>query len=249
MSGRPGKRSARSTSSSATTSSRRGSLPRQVRHFAKELDGLLSKVLPKAPGIEVVPLDQRFLIKPKGTGDRPSVPLFIEGEHAGDLAFRYQCLLDSSGTYLAVSESMFALSLANDRKYVIRLEFLRDADRVPAAHVHVHAERGALSHLLSKAEHPTPHAMESLHIPLGGSYLRPSLEDFIQFLINECRFDSLAGWKEHIGDGRERWRRLQLAAMVGRVPSVAVEVLQDLGYQITAPAEPPADSLRALRDW
>jgi hypothetical protein len=75
--------------------------------------------------------------------------------------------------------------------------------RVPHAHIQVHAHRGALSYLLSLAEHRTPHETASLHIPVGGSRLRPCIEDLLQFLIDECGFDALDGWKERVESGSD----------------------------------------------
>jgi hypothetical protein len=105
------------------------------------------------------------------------------------------CELDSSGQWLAVQESTYNLLAILDRAPVLRIHYMRDQGSRPSAHVHVHGHRGALSHLLSQAGHDSPHDMSSLHIPVGGSRYRPCLEDFIQFLICECRFDSKDGWK------------------------------------------------------
>lgn len=119
----------------------------------------------------------------------------------------------------------------------------------PTAHVHFHGHRGALSNLLSQAGHDSPHDMSSLHLPLGGSRFRPCLEDFIQFLICECRFDAQPGWQKHVEAGRERWRCRQAAAVVRDVPEKAARVLRDLGYTVEAPDPPPANGEKALRNW
>ena len=159
------------------------------------------------------------------------------------------CQLDSVGKYLAVDESTFNLLAILDRAPVLRIHYLRDPGTRPTAHVHMHGHRGALSHLLSQAGHDSPHDMSSLHIPVGGSRFRPCLEDFIQFLICECRFDAQPDWRPHVEAGRERWRRRQAAAVVRDVPEEAARVLRDLGYTVEAPDPLPATQLKALRNW
>ena len=136
-----------------------------------------------------------------------------------------------------------------DRTPVLRFHYYREPRGKPAAHVHVHGHRGALTHLLSQSGHEKPHDISALHIPVGGARFRPCLEDFIQFLITECKFDAEPGWQHHVAEGRERWRRRQAAAVVRDVPEEAARVLRELGYKIEAPTPAPADVDKALRDW
>jgi hypothetical protein len=159
------------------------------------------------------------------------------------------CQLDSAGQYLAVAESSFNLLAALDRTPVIRIHYYRDPRGKPGAHIHVHGHRGALSHLLSQAGHDHPHDMASLHIPVGGSRFRPCLEDFIQFLICECKFDALPGWRGYVEAGRELWRCRQAGAVVRDVPEEAARVLRELGYTVEAPTPVPDASIKALHRW
>jgi len=159
------------------------------------------------------------------------------------------CQLDSLGQYLAVEESTFNLLAVLDRTPVFRVHYRHDSTVRPTAHVHVHGHRGALSHLLSQAGHDSPHDMSSLHIPFGGSRFRPCLEDFIQFLICECKFDAVSGWQTHVAAGRERWRRRQAAAVVRDVPEEAAQILRRLGYAVETPNPPPPTAVKALRNW
>lgn len=148
-----------------------------------------------------------------------------------------------------MEESTFNLLAVLDRAPVLRIHFRRESNVRPAFHVHFHGHRGALSHLLSQAGHEYPHDMSSLHIPVGGSRFRPCLEDFIQFLICECRFDAQLGWRKHVEAGRERWRCRQAAAVVRDVPEEAARVLRDLGYIVEAPDPLPMTADKALRNW
>ncbi|HET9081348.1 MAG TPA: hypothetical protein VFO01_12645 [Trebonia sp.] len=132
--------------------------------------------------------------------------MYVKGEHLADVELSIKCELDSSGQHLAVEESTFNLFAVLDRAPVLRVHYMRNQGSRPSAHVHLHGHRGALSHLLSRAGHEAPHDMSSLHIPVGGSRYPSCLEDFIQFLICECNFDSLPDWRIHVEAGREPWR-------------------------------------------
>lgn len=225
-----------------------GDLQHQVEEFGQETAGLLSAALPGLPDrpIEILHREDRYVIRP---GDIKGLPLYVQEEELAKLELSIACELDSIGRYLAVERSSFGLLAALDRTPVLRIDYRRDMYNAPAAHVQVHAHRGVLSHLLSRAGHPHPHDMSALHIPIGGARFRPCLEDFIQFLIAECRFDSLAGWQDCVRDGRARWRRRQTAAVTRDMPEEAARVLRELGYKVESPDPPPSDRQKALHNW
>ena len=226
-------------------------LVEKARSFAEETASLLEGVLPHPPPMDVLRHRDRYVIRPGGeSSDDPAVvPLFIAGQRTASLQITFLCRLDSVGRYLAIEQSTFGLHADVDRTPVLRFEYHRDMHSAPHAHIHVHAHRGALSHLLSKADHQTPHDISSLHIPVGGSRFRPCLEDLLQFLIEECRFDALPGWKPHVEAGRERWRRRQVAAVVRNVHTTAAKTLRDLGYTVEPPRELPPEEHKALHSW
>jgi hypothetical protein len=155
----------------------------------------------------------------------------------------YQLCVDSMATHVAVEQSSFELMATIDRTPIVRWDYDRQANRKPRSHLQITAQRGALSHILSRTCHKTPHRIESLHIPMGGERFRPCLEDVIEFLIRDCGFKGGPDWKRKIRDGRARWRRIQTRAVVRDSPDSAVAELQALGYQIT----PPADGERGER--
>jgi hypothetical protein len=229
-----------------TDSSPIGSLEEQAAQFADELTRTLVGLLPGAPPAEadVSPESGRVVV-----GPREDVPLFIGGTRFARLHVRLRCRLDSRGAWLAVESSGFTLIAAMDRTPVIRFEYLRSPSSIPGAHIQVHAHRGALSHLLSQAGHNTPHDISALHIPVGGARFRPCLEDVVQFLVAECRFDGLDGWQEAVKLGRTRWRRAQAAAVARDFPEEAARTLRALGYGVEPPATIVESPAKALHGW
>jgi hypothetical protein len=157
--------------------------------------------------------------------------------------------MDTTGQYLAVEESTYDLFAEVDRAPLLRIHYRRYQQSEPAARIHVHGHRGALSHLLSQTGHESPHEMASLHVPVGGARFRPCLEDFIQFLVCECLLNAEAGWRAHVDAGRERWRLRQAAVVARDAPEVAARVLRGLGYTVEAPDPIPAAQAKALRNW
>ncbi|WP_426566769.1 hypothetical protein ACPPVT_09650 [Angustibacter sp. McL0619] len=125
--------------------------------------------------------------------------------------------------------------LSVDGEQLAWLRFDYDAQRVPHSHIHVHGQRGALSHLLARTGHRSPHRMSALHLPTGGSRFRPDLEDVIQFLISDCGFDSLPGWQSAVDSVRTDFRLIQARAVTRAMASEAAGELERLGYTITPP--------------
>lgn len=220
-------------------------LGEQTRQLGQEMATLLESVFPEIPDFEVEVLENRSVVHPVDG----VVPLFVRGERLAGLDISVSCRLDAEGRYLAVEESRFKLYAILDRTPILRFDYVRDMRTKPHSHIQVHGHRGALSHLLSRAGHPTPHDMSSLHIPTGGSRFRPCLEDVVQFLITECRFDHLDGWQRNVDEGRERDRRKQVSAAVRAVPSEAIRVLTELGYDVIPQRRIRDDSSTALRRW
>jgi hypothetical protein len=216
----------------------------QFTRFAEEIRQLVTAVFGGEIDVVVTHVSGRSRIFAE-------IPLMVSGENLARLKIDIWCCLDSHQQFLAVEESTYQLIAQVDRAPIIRFEYERGAASKPRAHIQVHAHRGALSHLLSQARHPTPHSMESLHLPVGGDRFRPCLEDVIQFLVAECRFDCQEGWRMAIEAGRERWRRTQVRTVVRDSPSEATSMLRALGYTVLAPEteDGSSDHVTRMRRW
>lgn len=162
----------------------------------------------------------------------------------------YKLCVDSSGQHLAVEHSSFVLKATLDRAPIIRWDYDREPRSKPSSHVQITAHRGALSHLLSRLDHRTPHSIESLHMPMGGDRFRPCLEDIVEFLIRDCGFQGADGWQASVREGRAKWRRIQTRAVVRDSPGEAVAALTAMGYSVIAPeAGESAERVDKLTAW
>ncbi len=232
--------------------------------FAQQIQDLLDAVLPLPAGtgpqtrqVDALHLparndqDQvRYAIQ-IGDGTKPAgVPLLKEQRPVASLVVNFRCTHDSSQNYLAVQESTFELHAEGDRTPLLRLDFLKSAKRVPAAHWNVHAERGSMSRLLARSNPEHVGLLSKVHLPVGGTRMRPCLEDVLQLCLIELDIDRHPGAMDAIEAGRERWRRSQAAALVRDAPDEAVRVLSELGYQVSDPdAGAASPNLLALRAW
>lgn len=151
---------------------------------------------------------------------------------------------------MAVTKSSFSLVSTLDRVPLFRLDYRDDMRTAPSAHWQVTAERGhsrTFSPLVGMTD-PTPSAP---------CIFQSEGRECARALRTSCSSPSRSGGVDHqpnyrvaLNEGRERWRRRQLAAMVRDVPEEAVRVLADLGYAIDEPPDGCAPVRhQTLTDW
>jgi hypothetical protein len=100
------------------------------------------------------------------------------------LTLDYKLMLDEHLHHLSVHSSSVGLCIwPNTGRTVIRSEFDRDKDRYPTAHTHVAGTSLELGYAWGALARKPPRGLDDLHFPVGGLRFRPSLEDFIEFLI------------------------------------------------------------------
>lgn len=248
-------------------------LERLAQDFATELTRTVRAVVgpacppfvadtPQAPGANVAVVRQ----EPAAgiallAGDAPVLTLTVE----------FQCTWDGHMQFLAIHWSRIAVFPRDDisTNPLVRYEYVKDMrEGLPAAHLQVHGTHEALTETLMAAGKGSAKgkrrakavakgrlpALSELHFPLGGHRFRPCLEDILEVLMEEFGVTA-AGDRavalEALADGRETWRRTQVAAAVRDAPDEAVRVLTDLGYDITlrpglTEPQPQTVRLRAL---
>ncbi|HLR93057.1 MAG TPA: hypothetical protein VK053_00905 [Jiangellaceae bacterium] len=234
-------------------------LAQRVAAFAEEVQQTLEGVLPGDFHISSIQAKdaQRYILR---VGDasaphRARIPLLIDGEPLADLSITEHLSLDRTGTHLKTVKSDLRVFSRLERTPLLRLEYQFDMRSAPIAHWQVHAERGAFSHLLTRANHyrsmnaRNPNALSSLHLPVGGERFRPCIEDVLQFLVADCGVDSKPGWRGVVERGRVAWRRRQLASSVRDAPTDAARVLRDLGWTVNEPSHKPVENRGPLTTW
>lgn len=225
--------------------------------FGQEVQAVLDGVLPYLAGAD--PELRQVAVNAGGLaylveigtargGKAQTVPLLTAGERTADLFVQVRLIADSAERYLAVAKSEFELRI--NRRPLLRLDFGRDFHSVPGCHWNVHAERGAVTHLLAKNDRDHSGELSKVHLPVGGMRMRPCLEDFLQLLISEFKFDAVVGAQRVLEEGRIRWRRRQLPVMIRDDAAEAANALRSLGYQVEPPeAGPPPPRLDRLTAW
>lgn len=196
------------------------------------------------------------------------IVLAVDGSPMLRLKVSLRCTWDHRGDYLAVEESSFEVLaiVAGASEPLLRIEFIRSPKSgIPCAHMHVHAHRDAITHVMDRCgdksdrakrrrksmEHGTAlPRLSDLHLPLGGPRFRPCLEDLLQMLIDELGVDAEKGAAQALAAGRAEWRRKQLGASVRDSPETAARTLREMKYTVTAPPSGPVadrmDKLEAL---
>ena len=178
---------------------------------------------------------------------RPGLVLSVRGVPLLLLVVSMRLQWDHAGRYLAVDESRYQLSAVGDREPLLRYEYVRRAEAIPAAHLQVHGHRDSLAAAMTRCGENSPRSrrragqgrggfaiprMQDLHLPLGGARFRPCLEDVLEMVVDEFGIDAEPGARESLAEGREVWRLDQLAAAIRDAPTRAAATLRALGYDV-----------------
>lgn len=191
------------------------------------------------------------------------IVLRVEGAPLLRLQGRYRCAWDHQRDFLAVQDSKLAIRAEGVTEPLFRFDYQRApaGERIPAAHLQVHAERHDLTAIMAACGAGTRRArkrlrdvdegvtqrLADLHFPLGGSRFRPCLEDVLEMLIVELGVDAEGGWQEVLKRGRVSWRRRQTAAAARDSLETAADTLRRYGYSVgDHPDGPQPDRLERL---
>lgn len=234
-------------SSSSDTTDPSDGLKRQAQEFADNLTLTVRAVTPRCEGFKATFSGTRLLVRQvPGTG----IPLTFKGGPLLTLKASSSCVWDLENEFLAVNDSKIEVLTTTGGQPLFRYEYLRSPDTVPAAHLHVHAHRDAMTYVMTKVGRTTKRpqqrgsrdgipTLQDLHFPLGGHRFRPVLEDVLEMLIDEFNIDHEDGAREGLAEARTVWRLTQTKAAVRDAPGAAVEALRSLGYRITPPEPAP----------
>lgn len=239
------------------------SLAQQAEDFANDLTATVRAVVgAECPAFYAVVLEQASAFRVR---QEPSSGIILCDNKAPilRLSVDYKCELDGHGLWMAISESFIHVFVEPDgREPLFRYEFDRNnTGKVPSAHIQFHGHHPELEAAMRECGESTERAkarkrgrravyLHDLHFPVGGPRFRPALEDVLEMLIEEFGVKpvgSVRAARKALEDGREGWRRKQVATVVRDAPSQAAEALRDLDYEVTAPKVAPSDKRNKLR--
>lgn len=206
-----------------------------AEHFARGLLDVLELICPVTVLSVAEHSNGQGIIRPAdGT---PGEPGRMATTTAGiDLRFFYRYDLDPDGGYLRVQGSSIGLSLTPSGRCLLRVEYDREKGRDrPDAHVQVDADGALWGKALTLSGQPLRN-LHTLHIPAGGRRFRPTMEDFIEFLLAE-RFvtPTHEGWRDVLWAKRQAWEELQAKAAARHHAPAVAGTLRDLGWTVTPP--------------
>lgn len=183
--------------------------------------------------------------------DEVGIPISIGGSSALTLYCYYYCEWDHERTFLKVSKSGFEVRAQDDATALFRYEFQEKyGKRLPKAHLHVHAHRDEMLFAMLRGEQKRSRQrreaavgesdrarprLSEIHFPLGGTRMRPCIEDVLQLLVQEFGIDVEPNAQKAINAGRRKWRERQVASLVRDAPDVAATALLRLGYRVVQP--------------
>jgi hypothetical protein len=137
--------------------------------------------------------------------------------------------------HLTVEKSVWALSSGRDADGgILHYDYERGKEGYPEAHLQVFGRHEALESVLEAVGRKRSR-LHDLHLPVGGRRFRPTLEDLIEFLVDERLVEAKPHSKQTLERSRTRFHDIQLLATIRRRPGKAAEGLLDLGYKLEEP--------------
>ena len=216
----------------------------EAARFAEDLADLLNGTVTTGTQLFVTATDdQNARITASERVRAPSViPLSTdpdpEARAAAKLWLRIEFKLgaDDEGEHARVERSVMGLCVdPKTAMCAMRIEYDRAYSQALAAHLNVAGESTLLGYAFAAAG-ATPKPLEKVHFPNGGRRFRPTVEDFIDFLIAEDLIpDRHDTWRETLERHRHGWLQRQTRAATRRNPDAAADQLRAMGYSITAP--------------
>lgn len=233
-----------------------------AQQFADDLTRTVQAVVPGSAPFKAKVLPERSVVSVK-QDPADGIVLTVDNRPHLLLKVSFDCSFDGQSRFLAVDSSeVHVFAYVSPRQPLFRYEYERRASQVPAAHIHVHAHRDALTYVMTKSGAGTTRGrrrteseqvpvMQELHFPVGGHRFRPALEDILEMLIDEFGIDNATDARDALQRGRQTWRQTQTKSAVRDDPQSAVEVLEGLGYEVQWRREdeepqPRPDRLQAL---
>jgi hypothetical protein len=202
-------------------------LRRTANDFAKSLTELLNGTVCDGARVSAYTwADGRVTV---GTalnrmGRSNPVPLRAKGGVRPWLSVYARVFLDSD-RHLAIHQSVYSLTCgATGGAEIFHYDFDRNKADYAEAHLQISGCNDALTDLLVDSGRPKA-GLERLHLPVGGRRFRPSVEDIVEFLIDERLVEAKPDARDVLHRSRGRYHQIQLRAAVRSRPDIAADAL------------------------
>jgi hypothetical protein len=230
-------------------------LKNEAHAFASKLKSLLRNTVCSGVEIDVALSEQRYVVVapgpiPKNKHLSRAGFFCVDKQARGNtysntplwLRVFFIVEMDDENEYMAIGSSTFALCVNVDTGLCpVRVEYDRHKESKPQAHVQIHGSSSSLGYAFAISGQ-TIRELDTLHIPLGGRRFRPSVEDFIEFLVQERLISGLSqAGKKALEAGRQEWEQRQAMATARRFPDEAAAQLRRMGYHVEEPPERSVD--------
>ncbi|WP_157034975.1 hypothetical protein [Actinocatenispora sera] len=116
---------------------------------------------------------------------------------------------------------------------VFHYDFERNKQGYTEAHLQVLGENAPMTQVMRELCSRKQKLLGDLHFPVGGRRFRPSIEDLIEFLIEEELAKPKLGWRNVLDRSRAKFQEIQLRAAIRQNPGVALSALVDDGYHLS----------------
>lgn len=148
--------------------------------------------------------------------------------------------------HLTAMSTYWGVALGDDRVSLMHYDYERDKEIYTEAHLQMHGSHPLLEQMLREVGRAGDR-LSSLHFPVGGRRLRPSIEDVLEGLAAERLVEGRKGWEKVLKDSRREYRKIQIAAVVRSNQETAAAALRKCGWEVTRRAEPAKSSSRKPR--
>jgi len=141
-------------------------------------------------------------------------------------SFLFGLELDRENKYLSVAKSEFHVffGAAKRTEPIFRYEYVKamHTAKVPNSHLHIHAQRGEFTHAQQNWDlfKDSLVPMSAAHFPVGGGFMRPSLEEVLLFCDREFHLDFSKSTVKKLIDSMESYRETQALAIAREYRSV-----------------------------
>ena len=219
------------------------SLDERAAQFAADLGQTIRGVLETDVALHVVDAkqDRRIGPGPFVNGQFAKIPLpsrTAEPTVRASMKFEQTVRMNSKGLHMKVMSSTMALFVgtSDSQQPALRVDYDRAAVGRSAAHVHFHGQSPELSALRDADTRVVLRETSGIHFPLGNHRFRPSLEEFLRFLIEEGFTDGKPGWSAFLDERQADWLRIQAEAVADKNQDTVARILRANGWTVTPPA-------------